>query len=80
MLHDHRRAGAIETTPIDFVFAAEAKGEGFRRMVGATVRGTRNFNQNRNKPVQMLADYLRISRAQSAKAYDPRSILFPMTA
>jgi NitT/TauT family transport system substrate-binding protein len=41
-----------------------------RRVVRATVRGTRYFKQNRNETVQMLADYLRITPAQAAKAYD----------
>jgi len=34
------------------------------------VRGTRFMKQNRAETVQMLADYLRITPAQSAKAYD----------
>jgi ABC-type nitrate/sulfonate/bicarbonate transport system substrate-binding protein len=41
-----------------------------RKVVRATVRGTRYFKQNRNETVQMLADYLRITPAQAAKAYD----------
>ncbi|MGE5216850.1 MAG: ABC transporter substrate-binding protein [Chloroflexota bacterium] len=41
-----------------------------RRVVRATVHGTRFFKQNRNDTVQMLADYLRITQAQAAKAYD----------
>jgi len=41
-----------------------------RRVVRATVRGTRYFKQNRNETVQMLADYLRITSTQAAKAYD----------
>ena len=41
-----------------------------RRVVRATVRGTRYFKQNRNETVQMLSDYLRITPAQAAKAYD----------
>lgn len=41
-----------------------------RRVVRATVRGTKYFKQNRNETVQMLADYLRITPAQAAKAYD----------
>lgn len=41
-----------------------------RRMVRATVRGTRYFKQNRSETVQMLADYLKITPAQAAKAYD----------
>ena len=34
------------------------------------MRGTRFMKQNRTKAVQMLADYLRITPAQSAKAYE----------
>jgi len=34
------------------------------------LRGTRFMKQNRVETVQMLADYLRITPAQSAKAYD----------
>jgi ABC-type nitrate/sulfonate/bicarbonate transport system substrate-binding protein len=41
-----------------------------RRLVRTTVRGTRYFEQNRNDTVQMLADYLKITPAQAAKAYD----------
>jgi ABC-type nitrate/sulfonate/bicarbonate transport system substrate-binding protein len=44
--------------------------EQVRRVVRATVRGTRYFKQNRNDTVQMLSDYLRITPAQAAKAYD----------
>ena len=36
----------------------------------AAMRGTRFMKQNRSDTVQMLADYLRITPAQSAKAYD----------
>ena len=41
-----------------------------RKVVRATMRGTRYFKQNRNDTVQMLAEYLRITPAQAAKAYD----------
>jgi len=44
--------------------------EQVRRVVRATMRGTRYFKQNRNDTVQMLADYLRITPTQAAKAYD----------
>src|SRR6188474_3746127 len=44
--------------------------EQVRKVVRATMRGTRYFKQNRNDTVQMLADYLRITPAQAAKAYD----------
>jgi NitT/TauT family transport system substrate-binding protein len=41
-----------------------------RKVVRATVRGTRYFKQNRNETVLMLADYLHITPAQAGKAYD----------
>jgi ABC-type nitrate/sulfonate/bicarbonate transport system substrate-binding protein len=41
-----------------------------RRVVRATVHGTRYFKQNRNETVQMLSDYLHITPTQAAKAYD----------
>jgi NitT/TauT family transport system substrate-binding protein len=41
-----------------------------RKVVRATMRGTRYFKQNRNETVLMLADYLHITPAQAAKAYD----------
>jgi ABC-type nitrate/sulfonate/bicarbonate transport system substrate-binding protein len=44
--------------------------EQVKRVVRATVRGTRYMKQNRVETVQMLSDYLKITPAQSAKAYD----------
>jgi ABC-type nitrate/sulfonate/bicarbonate transport system substrate-binding protein len=44
--------------------------EQVKRVVRASVRGTRFMKQNRSETVQMLSDYLRITPAQSAKAYD----------
>jgi len=41
-----------------------------KKVVRAALRGTRFMKQNRVETVQMLADYLRITPAQSAKAYD----------
>jgi sulfonate transport system substrate-binding protein len=41
-----------------------------KRVVRATVRGTRYMKQNRGEAVQMLADYLHITPAQAGKAYD----------
>lgn len=41
-----------------------------KRVVRAGVRGLRFMKQNRNETVQMLADYLRITPSQSARAYD----------
>jgi ABC-type nitrate/sulfonate/bicarbonate transport system substrate-binding protein len=44
--------------------------EQVKRVVRATIRGTRYMKRNRGEAVQMLSDYLRITPAQSAKAYD----------
>jgi NitT/TauT family transport system substrate-binding protein len=44
--------------------------EQVKRVVRATVRGSRFMKQNRAETVQMLSDYLKITPAQSAKAYD----------
>ena len=44
--------------------------EQVRRVVRASVRGTRFMKQNRAETIQMLSDYLKITPAQSAKAYD----------
>jgi NitT/TauT family transport system substrate-binding protein len=41
-----------------------------KKVVRAGVRGLRFMKQNRNETVQMLADYLRITPSQSARAYD----------
>ena len=41
-----------------------------KRVVRAGVRGLRFMKQNRNETVQMLADYLRITPSQTARAYD----------
>jgi ABC-type nitrate/sulfonate/bicarbonate transport system substrate-binding protein len=44
--------------------------EQVKKVVRATLRGTRFMKQNRAETVQLLADYLRITPSQSAKAYD----------
>ncbi len=44
--------------------------EQVRRVVRATVRGTRYLKQNRAEMVQMLSDYLHITPGQAARAYD----------
>jgi NitT/TauT family transport system substrate-binding protein len=41
-----------------------------KRVVRASVRGLRFMKKNRAETVQMLSDYLRITPAQSARAYD----------
>ena len=48
----------------------QSQREQVKRVVRATVRGTRFMKQNRGETVQMLSDYLKITPAQSAKAYD----------
>jgi ABC-type nitrate/sulfonate/bicarbonate transport system substrate-binding protein len=47
-----------------------AQREQVKKVVRAALRGTRFMKQNPAETVQMLADYLRITPAQSAKAYD----------
>jgi NitT/TauT family transport system substrate-binding protein len=44
--------------------------EQVKKVVRASVRGSRFMKQNRADTVQMLSDYLKITPAQSAKAYD----------
>jgi NitT/TauT family transport system substrate-binding protein len=44
--------------------------EQVRRVVRATVRGTRYLKQNRPEMVQMLSDYLHITPGQATRAYD----------
>jgi ABC-type nitrate/sulfonate/bicarbonate transport system substrate-binding protein len=44
--------------------------EQVKKVVRATLRGTRFMKQNRAETIQMLADYLHITPSQSAKAYD----------
>ena len=48
----------------------QSQREQVKRVVRATVRGSRFMKQNRAETVQMLADYLRITPGQSARAYD----------
>jgi ABC-type nitrate/sulfonate/bicarbonate transport system substrate-binding protein len=48
----------------------QAQREQVKKVVRAGVRGTRFMKQNRTDTIQMLSDYLRITQAQSAKAYD----------
>jgi ABC-type nitrate/sulfonate/bicarbonate transport system substrate-binding protein len=44
--------------------------EQVKKVVRATVRGTRFMKQNRAETIQMLSDYLHITPPQAAKAYD----------
>jgi len=48
----------------------QAQREQVKRVVRATLRGTRFMKQNRSETIQMLSDYLKITPSQSAKAYD----------
>jgi ABC-type nitrate/sulfonate/bicarbonate transport system substrate-binding protein len=44
--------------------------EQVKRVVRATVRGTRFMKQNQKDTIQMLSDYLRLTPAQSVKTYE----------
>jgi ABC-type nitrate/sulfonate/bicarbonate transport system substrate-binding protein len=44
--------------------------EQVKKVVRATVRGTRFMKQNRAETIQLLSDYLHITPSQAAKAYD----------
>ncbi|OGQ81316.1 MAG: hypothetical protein A3F90_03360 [Deltaproteobacteria bacterium RIFCSPLOWO2_12_FULL_60_19] len=44
--------------------------EQVKKVIRATLRGTRFMKQNRAETLQMMTDYLRITPAQSAQAYD----------
>jgi NitT/TauT family transport system substrate-binding protein len=44
--------------------------EQVKKVVRASLRGTRFMKQNRAETIQMLSDYLRITPSQAAKAYD----------
>ncbi len=48
----------------------QSQREQVKKVVRASVRGSRFMKQNRNETVQMLSDYLKITPSQSAKAYD----------
>ncbi len=66
--------GDIIELPLSGITVMEKKiqtqREQVKRVVRATIRGTRFMKQNRAETIQMLSDYLRISPSQSAKAYD----------
>jgi NitT/TauT family transport system substrate-binding protein len=44
--------------------------EQVKKVVRASLRGSRFMKQNRTETIQMLSDYLRITPSQAAKAYD----------
>lgn len=48
----------------------QSEREQVKKVVRATLRGTRFMKENRAETLQMMTDYLRITPAQSAKAYD----------
>jgi NitT/TauT family transport system substrate-binding protein len=48
----------------------QAQRDQVKKVARATMRGSRFMKQNRAETIQMLADYLRITPSQAAKAYD----------
>lgn len=48
----------------------QSQREQVKKVVRASIRGTRFMKQNRTETIQMLSDYLRITPSQAAKAYD----------
>jgi NitT/TauT family transport system substrate-binding protein len=66
--------GDIIDLPLSGITVMESKLQNQRdqvkRIVRATIRGTRFMKQNRAETIQMLSDYLKITPMQSAKAYD----------
>lgn len=66
--------GDIIELPLSGIAVMEKKiqtqREQIKKVIRATIRGTRFMKQNRAETIQMVSDYLRISPSQSAKAYD----------
>lgn len=66
--------GDIIELPLSGITVMESKlqtqRDQVKRVVRATIRGTRFMKQNRAETIQMLSDYLNITASQSAKAYD----------
>lgn len=66
--------GDIIELPLSGIAVMEKKlqtqREQVKKVVRATLRGTRFMKQNRADTIQMLSDYLRITPSQAAKAYD----------
>jgi ABC-type nitrate/sulfonate/bicarbonate transport system substrate-binding protein len=48
----------------------ETEREQVKKVIRATLRGTRFMKQNRAETLTMMTDYLRITPAQAAQAYD----------
>ena len=66
--------GDIIELPLSGIAVMDSKLQSHRdqvkRVVRASLRGTRFMKQNRTETIQMLSDYLKITPAQAAKAYD----------
>ena len=66
--------GDIIELPLSGIAVMEKKiqtqREQVKKVIRATIRGTRFMKQNRAETIQMVSDYLRISPSQAAKAYD----------
>jgi NitT/TauT family transport system substrate-binding protein len=66
--------GDIIELPLSGIAVMEKKiqtqREQVKKVIRATIRGTRFMKQNRAETIQMVSDYLRITPSQSAKAYD----------
>ena len=66
--------GDIIELPLSGIAVMEKKlqtqREQVKKVVRASLRGTRFMKQNRAETLQMLSDYLRITPSQAAKAYD----------
>ncbi|HXG49803.1 MAG TPA: ABC transporter substrate-binding protein [candidate division Zixibacteria bacterium] len=66
--------GDIIELPLSGIAVTETKLQNRRdevkKVIRATLRGTRFMKQNRDETVRMLSDYLRITPSQAARAYD----------
>jgi ABC-type nitrate/sulfonate/bicarbonate transport system substrate-binding protein len=66
--------GDIIELPLSGIAVMEKKlqtqREQVKKVVRATLRGTRFMKQNRAETIQMLSEYLRITPSQATKAYD----------
>jgi ABC-type nitrate/sulfonate/bicarbonate transport system substrate-binding protein len=66
--------GDIIELPLSGIAVMEKKiqtqREQVKKVIRATIRGTRFMKQNRAETIQMVSDYLRITPSQAAKAYD----------
>jgi NitT/TauT family transport system substrate-binding protein len=66
--------GDVIELPLSGIAVTEKKlqtqREQVKKVVRASLRGTRFMKQNRAETIQMLSDYLRITPSQAGKAYD----------